>query len=133
MAVDTNVLVSAVIADGPPRRVLEAIADGSAELVLPEPVGEELRRVLGEKLGLGDTAIDAILGMLDELAGVSAGVPDRVESISGDPDDDRILAAASAAGADVLISGDSKHLLPLGLHKEMRIVRPQEILAELAN
>jgi uncharacterized protein len=121
-----------VIADGPPRRVLEVIADGVAGLVLPEPVLPELRRVLSEKLALDDASIEAIIELLEELAPEPASVPDQIEAVSGDPDDDRILAAAVAAGAEILITGDSKHLLPLGHHKAMRIIRPQDFLAEIA-
>jgi predicted nucleic acid-binding protein len=121
-----------VIADGPPRRVLEAIADGAAQLVLPEPVAAELRRVLAEKLALDDASIRAIVELLEQLAPAPARVPDRVEAVCGDPDDNRILGAAVAAGAEILISGDSKHLLPLGQHRAMRIIRPQGFLAETA-
>jgi predicted nucleic acid-binding protein len=125
------VLVSAVIADGPPRRVLEVIAGGAAELVLPAPVRTELQRVLREKLAIGDDGVEAIVALLDELAMEVAEVPERVEPLSGDPDDDRILAAAAAAGAQVLVSGDSRHLLPLGRHEATRIIRPQAFLAEI--
>ena len=121
-----------MIADGPPRRVLEAIADGRAELVLPEPVPAELRRVLQGRIGAGPAVVEGILGLLDELSIVVAGVPDQVEALSGDPDDDRILAASLAAGAELLISGDGKHLLRLGEHRGMRIIRPQAFLAEIA-
>lgn len=124
-------IVSAVIADGPPRRVLEVIADGAAELVLPEPVVVELRRILSRKLGLGDEATDQILALLSELAVEVPNAPGRVEAASGDPDDDRILAAAAAAGAEILISGDAKHLLPLGRVGAVRIIRPQAFLAEI--
>lgn len=57
---------------------------------------------------------------------------DRVEEVSGDPDDDRILAASTTAGAEIPVSGDSKHLLPLGQYHGMRIIRPQAFLAEIA-
>ena len=59
-------------------------------------------------------------------------MPDQVDAVSGDPDDDRILAPAAAAGAEILISGDSRHLLPLGRHQVMRIMKPQAFLAEIA-
>jgi predicted nucleic acid-binding protein len=126
------VLVSAVIADGPPRRVLEVVADGAAELVLPEPVLTELRRVLKAKLGIEGASIAAITRLLEELAVEIATVPDQGEAICGDPDDDRILAAANAAGAEILVSGDRRHLLPLDAYRSMRIIRPQAFLAELA-
>lgn len=121
-----------MIADGPPRRVLETIADGAVELVLAEPVRAQLHRILSAKLALDDASIEAIFGLLDELAPEPPTVPGRVEAVSGDPDDDRILAAAIAAGAKILISGDRKHLLPLGQHRSIRIIRPQEFLAEKA-
>ncbi len=120
-----------MIADGPPRRVLEVMGDGAAELLLPEPVWAELHRVLSEKLALDDASIEAILGLLDELALETADVPTRVEAVSGDPDDDRILASAVNAGADILISGDRRHLLPLGRYRAMRIITPQAFLAEI--
>lgn len=43
---DTNVLVSAFIAGGPPSRVIEAAIDARIELVLADPVLDELDRVL---------------------------------------------------------------------------------------
>ncbi len=120
-----------MIADGPPRRVLEVVADGVGELVLPEPVVTELERVLKEKLGVDDALITQITALVHELAVEVVTVPDRVEAVSGDPDDDRIVAAAVAAGAEILVSGDRKHLLPLGQYRGMRIIRPQQFLAEL--
>lgn len=120
-----------MIADGPPRRVLEVLADGVGELVLPEAVLTELRRVLKEKLGVEDASIAEITGLLEELAVEVVTVPDQVEAVSGDPDDDRIVAAAVAGGAEILVSGDRKHLLPLGQYRAMRIIRPQEFLAGL--
>ena len=121
-----------MIADGPPRRVLEVIADGAAELILPEPVRAELHRILNEKLALDNASIEVILGVRDELALESAHVPERVEAVSDDPDDDRILSSAASAGAEILISGDRKHLLPLGQYQAVRIVTPQAFLAEIA-
>ena len=123
-------LVSAAIADGPPRRVLELIGAGAAELVLPAPVMGELQTVLGDKLGVSAGAVAAIEGLLRELASELAEAPAKVPAVSGDRDDDRILAAAVAAGASVLVSGDTRHLLPLGQHDGMRIVKPQTFLAE---
>jgi len=37
-----------------------------------------------------------------------------------------------AAGVDVLVSGDRRHLLPVGEHQGIRILTPQALLAELA-
>jgi uncharacterized protein len=120
-----------VIADGPPRRVLEVVRDGAAALILPVPAVAELTRVLRDKLGLDPAAVGTIVALIEEVATVRAEVPERIDALSGDPDDDRIIAAAVNAGAEVLVSGDRRHVLPLGRVGTMRIVRPQELLAEL--
>ena len=119
-----------MIAAGPPRRVLELAAEGVFELIVPETVLVELRRVLELKLGLDPIAIARIVDLIREGASEVVADAGAVEAISGDSADDRILAAAAAAGAEALISGDRKHLLPLGAHRGMRIVTPQAFIAE---
>lgn len=125
-------LVSAVIAAGPPSRIVEEAINGHLELVLPIPVVEELERILVEKFEFGSEQWEEVQGLLTDLAVELVPVPeDSVESVSGDPDDDRILACAAGAGVQVLASGDRKHLLPLGTHRGVRILTPQALLAEL--
>ncbi|MFN8161486.1 MAG: PIN domain-containing protein [Solirubrobacterales bacterium] len=131
VAVDTNVLVSAVIADGPPRRVLESISEGVADLVLPERVLVETRRVLVERIGMPGGEVAELERLLAELAPEPVRAPADPHPLSGDPADDEILASALKAGAEILVSGDKKHLLPIGEHRGMRIMRPQDFLADL--
>lgn len=132
VACDTNVLVSAFIAAGPPSRIIDEVLDGRLELVLLEPVMGELGRILTEKLGFEDRRWREIEELLGELAAEIVPAPDGPpDSVTGDPDDDRVLACAVAARADVLVSGDRRHLLPLGPYAGVRIVTPQALLAEL--
>jgi predicted nucleic acid-binding protein len=65
------------------------------------------------------------LEIIDVVAPVS--VP-RV--VPDDPDDDHVMAAAVAAGADLIVSGD-RHLLGVGTYRGIRILRPAEVLAEI--
>ena len=125
-------LVSAFIAAGPPSRIVEEAIDGRLELVLPDPVMEELERVLVEKLGFDSERWRGVEVMLTDLAVETVPAPEGpAEPMTGDPDDDLILACVVRAGVEVLVSGDRKHLLPLGTHRGLRILTPQALLAEL--
>jgi putative PIN family toxin of toxin-antitoxin system len=129
---DTNVLVSAFIAAGPPSRVIEETVNGHLDLLLAEPVMKELERILTEKLGFESWAWQRVEDLLLDLAVEVTAVPTEApEALTGDPDDDLTLACAIAADVDAVVSGDRRHLLPLGEHRGVRIITPQALLAEL--
>ena len=48
-----------------------------------------------------------------------------------DPDDDHVLAAALAGGADLIASGDKRDLLPLGSYQGIAIVSARAALDRL--
>jgi len=112
--------------------VIEEAIDGRLKLVLFEPVIAELERVLTEKLGFEPERWREVEALLGELAVESVAAPaGPLEAVTGDPDDDLILACAIAAEVEVLVSGDRKHLLPVGERGGVRILTPQALLAEL--
>ena len=43
-----------------------------------------------------------------------------------------VLASCGDSGIDVLVTGDRRHLSPIGSHGGFRILTPQALLAELA-
>lgn len=99
---------------------------------MPEPVMGELKRILIEKIGFEQDRWLEVEGFLNDLITERVSAPDEPpEAVTGDPDDDLILACAVSAGVEVLVSGDHKHLLPVGCHKGVRIITPQALLAEL--
>jgi putative PIN family toxin of toxin-antitoxin system len=129
---DTNVLVSAFIAGGPPSRVVEASIDGRIELVLADPVLDELERVLTVKLGFEPERVREIRALLLDIAVARVDAPTQeVEAITGDPDDDVVLACGVNAGVNIIVSGDRRHMLPVREHRGIRIISPQALLAEL--
>lgn len=92
----------------------------------------ELERILTEKLRFAPERWREVETFLTDLAVDSTPAPEgAAEAVTGDPDDDQILACAVAAGVEILVSGDRKHLLPLGAHRGTRILTPQALLAEL--
>lgn len=132
---DTNLLVSSVIAAGLPRQLLNAAKAGSFELCTSETLLAELLDVLsrgkfaahmaGAKLTPADI-VDALRRIAIVVAPTS--VP-RV--VLTDPDDDHVLAAALAGGADLIASGDKRDLLPLGSYQGIAIVTAREALSRL--
>jgi uncharacterized protein len=100
-------------------------------LLIPQFVLAELERVLIAKLDYEQEQVDAARALFAQIAAEEPAPAQVVEAISGDPADDVILACAVEAGADVLATGDRKHLLPIGSHRGVRLVTPQALLAEL--
>jgi putative PIN family toxin of toxin-antitoxin system len=130
---DTNVLVSAFIAGGPPSRVIEASIDGRIELVLADPVVDELQRVLTRKLGFESERVRDITALLIDISVARIDAPTQpVEAITGDPEDDVVLACGVNADVQIIVSGDRRHMLPVREHRGIRIISPQALLAELA-
>jgi len=48
--------------------------------------------------------------------------------VTDDVDDDHVIAAAVAARAQYIVTGDRAHLLPIGTHGEIAIISPRQCL-----
>jgi predicted nucleic acid-binding protein len=93
---------------------------------------DELERVLTGKLRFDTEHWHQVEELLTDVATETTPPPKTApEPITGDPDDDLILACAIEADIDVLVSGDRQHLLPIGTHQGIRIITAQALLAEL--
>ena len=129
IVLDTNVLISALLFGGKPRRVLDLVISGSADCTLSTVILDELKDVL-QRPKFGFPA-DVCFHIIEELHGacdiISPSV--SVEVIRSDPDDDRILECAKEAQADFIVSGDP-HLLDLGTFEKTRILSPADYLKE---
>ena len=63
---------------------------------------------------------------------VSLVMPASVPRVAAnDADDDRVIAAAVAARAELIVTGDRKHLLPIGTHQGIAIVTAREVVDRL--
>ena len=130
IVLDTNILISAFIfPGGPPEAVYRSVLDGRVELVTSPPLLAELSRVLVDKFGMGATLGAEAVAQVARIATV-VRPKERVEVVLDDPDDDRVLEAAAAGGADVIVSGD-RHLLRLRSWKGIRIENAAAFLKRL--
>ncbi len=131
---DTNVVVSAFIWGGTPHRLIAAAAAGDIELCSSPQLLSELREVIGRqhlasRLKSQHASVERILALYEEMVVlVSPGATPRV--VPNDSDDDHVIAAAVAAGADYIVSGD-RHLLSMVTHEGINIVGPAELVQRL--
>ncbi len=126
IVVDTNVIVSALVFGGLPRRVFELVEAGYCEFFYAAEIQEETRRVLRDKFGWDEERLDRYLRAL-WIRGKRVVLRHRVNAVREDPDDNRILECALAADADVIVSGD-RHLLRLGGYEGITILSPRDFL-----
>ena len=133
---DTNIVVAGFLWSGPPRRLIEWAVEGAAvELFSSPALLDELAHTLGcAKLatrinGFG-TSVQALVAQYAAM--VSLVVPRAVPRVvTNDADDDHVIAAAVAAHAKLIVTGDRKHLLPIGSHQGIAIVTAREVVDRL--
>lgn len=128
---DTNVIVSALIfPGGPPETVYRSALEGRIQHITSRPLLIELGRVLVAKFGWERDRAEQAVAQVARVSEVAAPA-ETVHEIAEDPADDRVLEAAEAGGADVIVSGD-RHLLKLGTWRSIEIERPAQFLRRLA-
>jgi putative PIN family toxin of toxin-antitoxin system len=133
LVLDTNIVVAGLLWNGPPRRLIELAIDGEAvELYSSAVLLDELAHTLGyskfaARIHSFGTSIAALVAQYTAL--VSLVAPTSVPRIvANDADDDHVIAAAVAARAELIVTGDRKHLLPIGSHQGIAIVTAREVL-----
>jgi len=132
VVLDTNVLISAILFGGKPRRVLEKVIRGEIQLCLSEPILEELRGVL--RRPKFDYSPEAVQVILAELIAISDFVnPSKTLCVvSEDAEDNRILECAVEGGASYIVTGDV-HLLKLGGYRDIKILNANAFLDKISS
>ncbi len=135
IVLDTNILIGALITKGtPPDRLYRAWLRGEIELVTSTAQIAEVADVLARPrlqkyFDAGEAA--AIVENIDTRALILDDPPDV--DLSPDPKDNPILAAAIAGKADLIVSGDKKHMLALGAVEGIPIVTARDALDRMSN
>ena len=120
---DTNVLISAyVFPGGKPEAVYRLAIEGRLEIGTSLPLLAEFGRVLDVKFSWMPDRVEAAVAQMTRIASVVEPV-ETIHVITADPADDRVLEAAQAFSAEVIVSGD-RHLLDLGTWNGIEIASP---------
>jgi len=126
VVVDTNVLVSALVGHGKPRRLVLKLL-GKHTVILSREMLAELADVLArDRFMIKDSQLERYLSGLvrkSEIVTIST----RFKMISEDPDDDTVLNTAYSGKANYIVTGD-RHLLALREFKGIEIVKVTHML-----
>jgi putative PIN family toxin of toxin-antitoxin system len=125
---DSNIFISAFIWGGLPARLIESAIRGEVDLYISQSIIDETMRVFRRK-GFDEAALAEALNYISASAAVVSPA-EKLNVIENDPDDNKIIECAVAAGADVIVSGD-KHLLRLGQYRGIRIMQVRELLENI--
>lgn len=130
IVLDTNVLVSAVLTDGPARRVLRSCIDGPHTMLASPTTLQEFAEVISRpKFRQSDEDVRVFVALL--LQTVELLEPrSQLAIIAKDPDDDRFLELALDGHADAIVSGDP-HLTELTLFRGIPIWTVAKAIAQL--
>ena len=127
IVLDTNVIVSAFHFHGSVQEVVDIMVSGEDTWLVSPFILWEVDRVLADKFGWSLAEQQALKSWITGHANIvePTDVPDDIKV---DSSDNHILAAAWAGQADLIVSGDSKHLLPLGQWRGIPLLPPRAFL-----
>ena len=123
IVVDSNVYISALVFGGVPQAVFDVIeSQATLELCISRPIMEEVAEVLARKFDWTQAELEGFLPPLWRRC--IAVTPTAAVRVCDDPDDNRILECAQAAGASFIVTGDDD-LLRLKRLGQTKIVTPR--------
>jgi putative PIN family toxin of toxin-antitoxin system len=128
--IDTNMLVSGFGWHGAPSEVVDAVFAARVGLIMSPPLRDELARVL---------RYSKLVTVFPEPERITARVfaiaepvePTERFAVLADEADNRVLEAAAASEADVILTGD-RRLRELGTFRGIDILTAVEFLSRLA-
>ncbi len=134
LVLDTNTVISGLLWQGPPGRLIDAAQSKSITLCTSVSLLAELRGVLAREKFAGQLQARAlnVSEVFDGYAALAMIVaPAGIASIvTKDPTDDAVLACALAAQADFIVSGDP-HLRNLKTYHTIPIITATDALRQI--
>ncbi len=134
---DSTILVSAFLGPGGVSDALLAQAhEGHFILSLAEDILTETRRILLEterirrRYAYADESVEGFIEELRGIANLIGSLPPLTAIVERDPNDDMIIACASAASADYLVTRDDD-LLSLRAYDSITMVTPEVFMDTL--
>ena len=126
---DTNVLISGMIWGGVPYDCIALAQRNIVEAVTCTEILEEFSRKLTTKFNASPLqAAEMVTELLNFHQSIK--ITNQLQNVTADPDDDKIIECAIAGNATHIVTGDKKHLLPLGSYQGILIVKAADLLRQ---
>jgi putative PIN family toxin of toxin-antitoxin system len=125
VVLDTNVIVSALLFGGYPERVFLAGLRGEIQLLTSRALLQELESVLHKKFKLNMSLVKDTMDLLKTMVEV-VETTSQIKVIALPDDDNRVLECAVDGHAEFIVTGDTKHILPLKKYQGIKVLRPSE-------
>lgn len=129
---DTNVLISGVIATGVPHEIVVKGFTGEYQIVVSVATLSEFRETLRkypDRFGMDENEIQRDIETIRYFAEFVEPEED-ITAVERDPDDDKFLEAAVAGNVEYIVSAD-QHLLDLESFRGIEIVDPRTFYDQL--
>jgi conserved hypothetical protein TIGR00305 len=129
---DTNILFSGLGWRGKAHQCLMAAREGIMESVTCQEILAELEAVLRLKRNMPE---DDIVEAVNEILLFSrvVQIANTLTGVVSDPEDHKVLECAVVGGASHIVTGDRRHLLPLGSYQGIAIVSAADFIGLVAS
>lgn len=128
---DTNVLISALLFGGLSEQIFLAGLRGEIQLITSLPLIRELERILKRKFKFDVHLVNDILDEVKDIMEI-VETSSRINVISHPEEDNRVLECAVDGRAEIIVTGDTKHILPLREYHGIKILSPFEFTKRLS-
>jgi putative PIN family toxin of toxin-antitoxin system len=126
---DTNILISALLSlRGNPFRCLALAKIGTVQSVTCQEILHEFQEKLQGKFAYTPQRARAAADEVRKFSQL-VKITNTLKVVSADPDDDKIVECAVVGRASHIVTGDRRHLLPLGGYQGISIVSATDFLA----
>jgi putative PIN family toxin of toxin-antitoxin system len=125
VVLDINVIVSALLFGGYPERIFLAGLRGEIKLLTSHALLQELESILSKKFKIGVRLVKDAMDLLKTLAEIVEATS-QLTVIAQPDDDNRVLECAVDGHAEFIVTGDTKHILPLKEYQGIKILMPSE-------
>lgn len=132
---DANIYVSALISDaGNPARIIDQWLAGSFEILVSQPIVDEILRVTSyERIQrkyakVRERRLDFV-ALIEEQA-IWVRMPEKLAVVGADESDNRYVECAVSGGGHYIVTGD-RHLLDVGEYMGIMILTPAAFITLL--